>query len=257
MRSASLAPIDCLNVDRHRLVGGRRRPASSASAVSGANAPPTPACSGCGERERPVDQAAGGGRARVGDGQRGVTGGRDHRGRASTPCSRCATPGVNAPKRRRRAERQRQRRRHGAADAAVGRRSPPSSATAAQSSARPSCGCRPLACRRTVGLVPIRTTPVPPGATARTTLALPAACAWPLVALRRTPPARQRADRRRRTARPPRWRPGSSTRRAGRSNACGCAPLTTGPPWLTTFATPLTRLCRRGRGGGQQRRRWW
>ena len=28
----------------------------------------------------------------------------------------------------------------------------------------------------------------------------------------------------------------------GKIHAYGCAPLTTGPPWLTTFVTPLTRL---------------
>ena len=87
-----------------------------------------------------------------------------------------ATPGVNAPK---------VAGAPSASDRVAGTEPPTPPSTdvtdvvceALQSSARPSCGCRPLACRRTVGLVPIRTTPVPPGATAWTTLALPAAWA--------------------------------------------------------------------------------
>ena len=231
--AASLAPIACLNVIGRPLVGDRRGPRRTSR---------TEARSGCGERERPVDQVGRGVRRRVAHGQRRVTGGRDDvRGRRRRVLLRHA--------RRERAEARRRARASARASPARCRRRCPRPTSrcrfgaAAHRIARPSCGCRPLACRRVTTLVPIRTTPLPPALWPRTTLALPAAAGLAVGAGRvRTPPARQERVGGEATARRPRWGRGSCTRWAGRSTPYGCAPLTTGPPWLTTLATPLTRL---------------
>ena len=102
MRSASLAPIDCL------------KPTVTWSLETGALQVDfdSDTCSGCAQRERTVGQVAG-----IGVRQRRVAGGRDHvRRRRRRVLARDARgEGAEA---RRAAQRQRERRRHRAADAA-------------------------------------------------------------------------------------------------------------------------------------------
>ena len=93
MRSASLAPIDCLkSIVTASLETGarvrldRRRAASAAGAT----------CSGCGSENVPLTRWPGCVRARSRPTRR-VTGGGDHVGRGGRGVVR-ATPGVNAPK---------------------------------------------------------------------------------------------------------------------------------------------------------------
>ncbi len=86
VRSASVAPIDCLNltVTASLEVGADQvfSGVGAAEPPTGANAVPVPGLQRLRQRERAVDQVAGRGRARVGDGQRRVT----RAARSRSPC---------------------------------------------------------------------------------------------------------------------------------------------------------------------------
>ena len=80
-------------VGHRAAVGEQRRRARRAADVRVAPRCRPCACSDRRQRERAVDQRAGGVRARVGDAQRRVTRGRDDVGRRRSPCSPSPRPG--------------------------------------------------------------------------------------------------------------------------------------------------------------------
>ena len=102
VRSASLAPIGCLNSSvTASLETGPCRSAGSAARADGADVGTPCRCWRCcahgpaaaAAGERAVDQVAGRGRARVGDRQRRVARGRDHVRRRRARCSPSRRPG--------------------------------------------------------------------------------------------------------------------------------------------------------------------